>query len=95
MAGYDVGREARLVGEHLRGWRMVLGLTAEQVSERAGITRDTLRRLETGNPKVGFDVVLRVARALGVIDALTSALDPLQTDLGRARAALLHRKRAR
>lgn len=95
MAGYDIHAEARLVGDHLRGWRMVLGLTAEQVSERAGISRDTLRKLETGNPTVGFDVVLRVARALGVVDALTGSLDPLQTDLGRARAALLNRKRAR
>lgn len=95
MAGVDVGREARQVGEHLRGWRMVLGLTAEQVSERAGISRDTLRKLETGSPTVGFDVVLRVARALGVADSLTEALDPLRTDLGRARAGLLNRKRAR
>ncbi|MBX3089795.1 MAG: helix-turn-helix transcriptional regulator [Cryobacterium sp.] len=95
MAGYDIRDEARLAGEYLHGWRMVLGLTAQQISERAGISRDTLRKLETGNPTVGFDVVLRVARALGVADVLTGSLDPLQTDLGRARAALLNRKRAR
>jgi len=95
MVGYGVDRHARAIGEHLRGWRMVLGLTAEQVAERAGITRDTLRRLETGNPKVGFDVVLRVARALGVLDEFADSLDPLRSDLGRARAGLLNRKRAR
>lgn len=33
---------------------MVLGLTAQQVSERAGITRDTLRKIETGDPTVSF-----------------------------------------
>ncbi len=95
MAGYDVERHARAIGEHLHGWRMVLGLTAEQVSERAGITRDTLRRIENGNPKVGFDAVLRVARALGVLDDLADSVDPLRSELGRARAELLNRKRAR
>lgn len=41
-------------GPHVRGWHMVLGLTAQQVSERAGITRDTLRKIETGDPTVSF-----------------------------------------
>jgi hypothetical protein len=44
---------------------------------------------------VSFHVVLRVARALGVLDTLTRALDPLDTDLGRARAGQLERKRVR
>ena len=40
------------------------GLTAEQVADRAGITRTTLRRLEHGDPNVGLDVFLEVCRAL-------------------------------
>lgn len=95
MVGYDVSRQAREFGEHVRGWRMVLGLTMEQVCERAGISRVTLRKLESGTPTVGFDVVLRVARALGVLDQLTESIDPIRSDLGRARSALLGRKRAR
>jgi hypothetical protein len=35
------------VAEHLRGWHMVLGLTARLVSERAGITRATLHKIES------------------------------------------------
>lgn len=79
-------RAAQQVGDHLRTWRKLLGLTAEQVAERAGITRQTLGRLERGEPTVGFDVVLNVLRALGQLDALVTALDPYESDLGRARA---------
>ena len=48
MVGYKIDRQLAEFGEHVRGWRMVLGLTAQQVSERAGITRDTLRKIEAG-----------------------------------------------
>jgi transcriptional regulator with XRE-family HTH domain len=90
-----VARSARSIGEDFAGWRKVLGLTAAQVADRADITRDTLRKLEHGDPSVGFHVVLKTARALGVLDTLTEALDPLRTDLGRARADMLLRKRIR
>ena len=88
-------RAADEIGEDFAAWRKILSLTAEQVAERADISRGTLRRLEHGDPSVGFHVVLRVARALGVLDTLTDALDPLNTDLGRARAGLIDRKRVR
>jgi len=88
-------RAAREVGLDFTGWRKILGLTAAQVADRADITRDTLRKVEHGDPSVSFSVVLRVARALGVLDTLTRALDPLDTDLGRARAGQLERKRVR
>ena len=88
MAGYKIDRQLAEFGEHLRGWRMVLGLTAQQVSERAGITRDTLRKIEAGNPSAGFGNVAQVLRALG-------AVDPLGSDIGRLRAGHLAKKRAR
>ncbi|MET3452865.1 MULTISPECIES: helix-turn-helix transcriptional regulator [Curtobacterium] len=94
MAGYDISRQGQDFGAHLRGWRLVLGLTAVQVCERADITPTTLRNLERGKTTVGFDVVLRVCRALGVIDQLTASVDPLASDLGRARASALGRVRA-
>ncbi|WP_442786772.1 helix-turn-helix domain-containing protein [Leifsonia sp. ZF2019] len=90
-----VMRAAKEIGDDFAGWRKILGLTAQQVAERADITRDTLRKLEHGDPTVGFHVVLRVARALGILDTLTEAVDPLGTDLGRARAGLLDRQRVR
>ncbi|WP_312980065.1 helix-turn-helix domain-containing protein [Corynebacterium sp.] len=95
MAGYRIDREVEAFGGHIRGWRMVLGLTAQQVAERAGITRDTLRKIETGNPSVSFASVTQVLRALGVLDQTIDAVDPLNSDIGRLRAGKLERKRAR
>lgn len=95
MAGYKIDRQLAEFGEHVRGWRMVLGLTAQQVSERAGITRDTLRKIEAGDPSVGFGNVAQVLRALGVLDQVVEAVDPLNSDIGRLRAGSLAKKRAR
>lgn len=79
-------RAAREIGENLRTWRKLQRLTAEQVADRAGITRGTLRRLETGDPAVRLETFLNVARVLGVLDRVPPAVDPYETDLGRARA---------
>ncbi|WP_425358523.1 helix-turn-helix domain-containing protein [Xylanimonas cellulosilytica] len=95
MAGYRIDRQIASFGEHVRGWRMVLGLTAQQVAERAGITRDTLRKIETGDPGVSFRSVAQVLRALGVLDQTVEAIDPLNSDIGRLRAGNLTKKRAR
>ncbi|HQV82711.1 MAG TPA: helix-turn-helix transcriptional regulator [Ornithinibacter sp.] len=90
-----VQRAATEVGEHLGAWRRMLNLTAVQVAERANISRDTLRRLEHGDPAVSFGTVLAVARALGALDRVVDALDPFETDLGRARASAALPKRVR
>ncbi|MFI5931540.1 helix-turn-helix domain-containing protein [Actinoplanes sp. NPDC051494] len=86
---------ARSIGEQFVTWRKLHGLTALQVSERAGISRNTLRRVETGDPGVGLQAFLGVARALGVLDAVVTATDPYETDLGRARADEILPKRVR
>jgi transcriptional regulator with XRE-family HTH domain len=95
MAGYRIDRQIADFGEHVRGWRMVLGLTAQQVAERAEITRDTLRKIESGNPSVSFHNVAQVLRALGLLDQIVEAIDPLNSDIGRLRAGSLTKKRAR
>lgn len=95
MDGYRIEREMAEFGEHLRGWRMVLGLTAQQVSERAGISRATLYKIEKGEGGVSFGSVAQVLRALGVLEKSVEAVDPLRSDIGRLRAAKLTRKRAR
>ena len=95
LAGYRIDRQLTEFGEHIRGWRMVLGLTAQQVSERASITRDTLRKIEAGDPGVSFRSVTQVLRALGLLDHVVDATDPLNSDIGRLRAGNLTKKRAR
>lgn len=86
---------AKNIGANLTAWRKLQLLTAEQVAERAGISRGTLRRLENGEATVGVDVLLNVARVLGVLDRVVEAFDPYETDLGRARADEILPKRVR
>jgi transcriptional regulator with XRE-family HTH domain len=81
-----VRRAVEQMGEQVATWRKLQGLTAEQLAQRAGITRGTLRRLEHGEAGVGLDVFLAVTQALGQLDGVVKALDPYETDLGRARA---------
>jgi transcriptional regulator with XRE-family HTH domain len=75
----------RRIGEHLATWRKLRQLTAAQVADRAGISRYTVMRLESGEG-VSMENLLRVARALGVLDMVVTALDPYATDWGRLRA---------
>lgn len=81
-----ISRAAVLIGEHVVTWRKLHGLTADQVCQRAGISRPTLRKVETGDPTVSLESFLNVLRALGQLDTVTGALDPYETDFGRARA---------
>jgi transcriptional regulator with XRE-family HTH domain len=75
----------RRIGEQLATWRKLRQLTAAQVADRAGISRYTVMRLENGEG-ASTENLLRVARALGVLDMLVAALDPYATDLGRLRS---------
>lgn len=99
MASHSEPARTRLsaerIGMHLTTWRKLQSLTAEQVADRAGISRDTLRRLEKGETTVGIAVFLNVARVLGTLDRVVEALDPYETDVGRARADTTLPKRVR
>ncbi len=81
-----VRRALGTIGTQLATWRRLRGLTAEQVADRAGVSRGTVVALESGRG-ASLENTLRVARALGVLNLLAQAADPYETDLGRARAA--------
>ena len=87
-------RAAYEIGEQLASWRKLQGLTAQQLAERSGITRQTLSRLERGGT-VRLDVFLGVANALGQLDQVVLAVDPYETAVGRARADEVLPKRVR
>lgn len=74
------------MGSHLATWRRLRGLTAAQVAERAGISRPTLTSLEAGGGGTSLENVLRVARALGVMEEIVGAIDPYESDVGRLRS---------
>lgn len=80
-----VASAQRRIGDHVATWRKLRQLTAAQIADRAGISRHTVMRLENGEG-VSLENLLRVARALGVLDTLVAALDPYATDWGRLRS---------
>ena len=86
---------AEEIGQNLAAWRKLLGLTAQQVAERAGTTRQTVGRLERGDLGVSLEILLGVSGALGLLDELTKATDPYETAFGRARADQALPKRVR
>ncbi len=80
-----VSHAIRRIGADLATWRRLRLLTAAQVADRAGVSRHTVMRIESGEG-ASLESVLRVSRALGVLDQLASAVDPYATDVGRLRA---------
>jgi transcriptional regulator with XRE-family HTH domain len=57
---------ARVLGQQIAIARRSQRRTAEDVAERAGITRVTLRKVERGDPTVSIGTVFEVAGVLGV-----------------------------
>lgn len=81
-----VRRALRQLAGDIAVWRRLRGLTQVQLADRAGVSRDTLTRLEKGDGGVGTENLLRVLRALGILDSVTAALDPYASDVGRLRS---------
>ncbi len=80
-----VNTAMRRIGDDLATWRKLRELTVVEVADRAGVSPRTVIRLEAGND-ITSQNLLRIARALGVLDSLASAVDPYDTDLGRLRS---------
>jgi len=53
-------------GDRVKQARLRRAYSAETISERAGINRKTLGRVEQGDPAVAFGVYARVLQALGL-----------------------------
>jgi transcriptional regulator with XRE-family HTH domain len=60
----SLGRILSGVGEKLKAARLRRRYSAEMVAQRAGIARDTLSRIERGDPGVSFGNYARVMQAL-------------------------------
>ena len=73
------------LGEHIRRWRRVNGMSASELAERASVTRATLRRIETGTGAAQLDSFVAVLAALGIADTVVQAADPYRSESARAR----------
>lgn len=81
-----IRRALRGIADDIATWRKLRGLTQAQLADRSGVSRDTVSRLEGGDGGVGLENLLRVLRALGILDSLPKALDPHRSDVGRLRS---------
>jgi transcriptional regulator with XRE-family HTH domain len=95
MLNDDVAASAVQLGESIRTWRKLLGLRAEQVAQRANVSLATYSKIENGHQGVSLARFLAVLRSLGLLSKMEDALDPYESDLGRARADQLLPKRVR
>jgi transcriptional regulator with XRE-family HTH domain len=59
-------RAAKALGQRLRLARRRRRMTAEELAERAGVSRMTVYKLETGDTSVGLNVLIRVLNVLGL-----------------------------
>jgi transcriptional regulator with XRE-family HTH domain len=83
-----------LLGENLRLARLRRRLSAQQIADRAGISRTTMQNLEKGSSSISIGNLLQVLVVLGLDKQFTdlAADDPLGRKLEDAR---LTRPRAR
>jgi transcriptional regulator with XRE-family HTH domain len=87
-------RMMQTLGENIRLARLRRDLSSEQVAERAGISRNTLIKIEKGDEGVAIGMYLRVLIVMGLQDNLL--LVAKDDELGRRLqdAALLTKERA-
>ena len=69
------------LGNRLRLLRKDVGLDQNALAERAGMSQAKVSRIETSQVPATVDDVERLARALGVSEAVTAELRELATDL--------------
>ena len=71
------------IGLRIMGLRKLAGLTQEQLSERAGLQRSHISKIEAGKYAVTFETIQAIAEALGmtvdIIDPRLSDLAPMKT----------------
>ncbi len=66
-----LAKEMSMFGENIKLARLRRKLTAEQVAERAGISRRTLVSVEKGLPSVAMGIYVQVLFVLGLSDDIT------------------------
>jgi transcriptional regulator with XRE-family HTH domain len=81
-----IKQAGRRIADDLKSWRKLRGLTQAQLADRSGVSLATVTRLESGDGNITLASLLRILRALGVLDSLTTALDPYESDIGRMRS---------
>lgn len=74
---FTPGELEAILGEQLKAERLRKNLTMEVIAERAAVSVGTVRSLEAGKGS-RVESLIRVARALGRVDWLTSLQPPVK-----------------
>ena len=76
------------LGARLAAARIAANLTQAALAERAGVAKRTVERLESGEVAVRLDALVRVLRALGLMDRLDVLVPaPLPSPLAQLKLA--------
>ena len=71
------------IGQRIAALRKLAGLSQDQLSERAGLQRTPISRIEAGKYAVTLETIQAIAEALGmtvdIVDERLSNLAPLKT----------------
>ncbi|WP_277599626.1 helix-turn-helix domain-containing protein [Bifidobacterium dolichotidis] len=68
------------MGKHLSVWRRTQRMTAQEMASRAGVSVATISKLENGDDTVSLRTFLNVCHALGCLDKVEEAVNPLYND---------------
>ena len=72
---YSTTEIIHILGSRVRMYRIRIGLTQKELSERAGISIPTLQAFEGGNNNdMSLTTLLRILRVLGQLDGVNSLL---------------------
>lgn len=82
-----VRRSLRKLGQDIRDARRRRTLTMEILAERAFTSRQTLQKVEAGDPMVAVGIYAAVLQALGLLERLEEVATPGQDEVGLALSA--------
>ncbi|EJL27375.1 hypothetical protein PMI01_03856 [Caulobacter sp. AP07] len=90
-----VQRALRQLGDDISTARRRRNLTIALVAERAFVGRNTITRVERGDPGVALGIYATVLFVLGLADGLKTLADPMKDQVGQTLEAERLPRRAR
>lgn len=75
--------EIKRVGQNIQIARKRRKMTTTELATKANVSRQVLMRIEAGDPSVGISKVFNVLSALGLLNGISSFIDP---ELDRSQA---------
>lgn len=83
ISSLSMGWELKGLGENISVARRRRKLTQKNLAEASGVTRATIRRLESGDPGITLGTLAMVLLALGERDAIGKLVSPERDSIGQ------------